>query len=93
MMYKFVALCMAFALVGCGEEQSPNPKIAQDYMPSELHAICLDGVQYWYRDGNGAVLSPRLDPGIFPGTNAHVVTCNSSTKTNDAAVLGATSQM
>jgi hypothetical protein len=91
-MYKFIALCMAFALVGCGEQQSANPKIAQNYMPSELHAICLDGIQYWYRDGNGAVLAPRLDAG-FAGTNAHVVTCTNPTETNDAAVLGATSQM
>ena len=90
-MKKFVILGVALALAGCGgiPEGSTAAKLDSG---STLHTVCLDGVEYWFREGNNAVLAPRLKAGSV-STVAQVVPCTTPTETNDAAVIGVVSQM
>lgn len=90
-MKKFVVLGIALALSACSEVPNGSTTAKLD-MSNTLHTVCLDGIEYWFREGNNAVLAPRIKVGII-GTQTHAVVCNTPTETNDAAVLGATSQM
>lgn len=90
-MKKFALLGIVLALSACNELPAGSTTAKLD-MSNTLHTVCLDGVEYWFREGNNAVLAPRMRSARF-GTAAHVVECSTATETNDAAVLGATSQM
>ena len=90
-MKKFIVLALGLALTAC--EQAPQGStVAQLDGSNQLHTVCLDGVEYWFREGNNAVLAPRMQ-GDRLGTQAHVVKCDVSTETNDAAIVGVVSQM
>jgi len=90
-MKKFALLGMVLALSACAEVPSGSTTAKLDSV-NTLHTVCLDGVEYWFREGNNAVLAPRLKVGSV-STAAQVVPCSTPTETNDAAVIGATSQM
>lgn len=90
-MKKFAILGIALALVGCSEPPAGSTVAKLDSSPA-LHTVCLDGVQYWFREGNNAVLAPRMRSAKV-GTAAHVITCEQAPQTNDAAVIGVISQM
>lgn len=91
-MKKFALLGMVLVLSACNEVPSGSTTAKLD-ASSTLHNVCLDGVEYWFREGNNAVLAPRLKVGNI-GTQPHVVPCSiTPTETNDAAVIGVVSQM
>lgn len=90
-MKKFAILGIALALVGCNDAPKGSTTAKLD-VSNTLHTVCLDGVEYWFREGNNAVLAPRLRAARI-GTAARVVECSTPTETNDAAVIGVVSQM
>lgn len=91
-MKKFVILALGLALVGCNEAPKGSTTAKLD-SGATIHTVCLDGVEYWFREGNNAVLAPRFkSPNI--GHQPLLVECTvSNVETNDAAVAGVIAQM
>lgn len=94
-MKKFVILALGLTLAGCNEspKDSTIAKLAKLDDGAAIHTVCLDGVEYWFREGNNAVLAPRFkSPNI--GHQPLLVECTvSNVETNDAAVAGVIAQM
>lgn len=89
-MKKIAALAIVLALTACNEVPHGSTTAKLD-LSNTLHTVCLDGVEYWFREGNNAVLAPRFkSPNI--GHQPLLVECK-SVETNDAAVVGVVSQM
>lgn len=90
-MKKFAILGIALALVGCQAPPAGSTTAELDNS-NKLHTVCLNGIQYWFREGNNAVLAPRYRA-VNIGHTPMIVECSNSVETNDAAVIGVVSQM
>ena len=71
----FVATIAVVAplLAACSANSEGTPTI-NNQNDLGLKLVCLDHVEYWYRNGTAAVLAPRLKPAVV-GTSTHTVDC------------------
>jgi len=59
MMRYLIGCAAALTLAACNETV-PEAKHVQLDQNQGLHIVCLDGIEYWYRNGTNAVLTPRV---------------------------------